>query len=71
MSKAEIVRFFAAIDNLRDKAMFETVYGAGVRISEIAHLRAQDIDSEQMRIFVHHGKGGKDRYTLLSQRNLS
>lgn len=23
-----------------------------------------------MRIFVHHGKGGKDRFTLLSQRNL-
>jgi integrase/recombinase XerD len=70
MSKAEIVRFFSAIDNLQDKAMFETAYGAGLRISEVAHLRIQDIDSEQMRIFVHHGKGGKDRYTLLSQRNL-
>ena len=33
-------------------------------------LRTQDIDSEQMRIFVYHGKGGEDRYTLLSQRNL-
>jgi integrase/recombinase XerD len=70
MSKAEIVRFFSVIDNLRDKAMFETVYGAGLRISEIARLRTQDIDSEQMRIFVYHGKGGKDRYTLLSKRNL-
>lgn len=70
MSKAEIVRFFSAIDNLRDKVMFETIYGAGLRVSEIARLRVQDIDSEQMRIFVHHGKGGKDRYTLLSQRNL-
>ena len=70
MSKTEIVRFFSAIDNLRDKAMFETVYGAGLRISEIARLRTQDIDSEQMRIFVYHGKGGKDRYTLLSQQNL-
>jgi integrase/recombinase XerD len=70
MSKSEIVHFFSKIDNLRDKAMFETVYGAGLRISEIARLRVQDIDSKQMRIFVHHGKGGKDRYTLLSQRNL-
>lgn len=50
--------------------MFETVYGAGLRISEMIHLRVQDIDSKQMRIFVHHGKGGKDRFTLLSQRNL-
>ena len=70
MSKAEIVRFLSVIDNLRDKAIFETVYGAGLRVSEVVHLRVQDIDSEQMRIFVHQGKDGKDRYTLLSQRNL-
>lgn len=70
MSKDEIVRFFSVIDNLRDKAMFETVYGAGLRLSEIVHLRVQDIDSKQMRIFIHHGKGGKDRFTVLSQRNL-
>ena len=49
MSKNEIVRFFSVIDRLRDLA-----------ISEIVHLRVQDIDSEQMRIFVYHGKGGKD-----------
>ncbi len=70
MSKTELTRFFSVIDNLRDQAIFETVYGAGLRISEIARLRTQDIDSEQMRIFVSHGKGGKDRYTVLSQRNL-
>ncbi|MFT8890114.1 MAG: tyrosine-type recombinase/integrase [Ethanoligenens sp.] len=70
MSKDDIVRFFSMIDNSRDKAIFETVYGAGLRLSEIVHLRVQDVDSKQMRILVHHGKGGKDRYTLLSQRNL-
>ena len=65
MSKNELSRFFSSMDNLRDKAMFETAYGAGLRLSEIAHLRIQDIDSEQMRIFVHHGKGGKPRCTLI------
>lgn len=39
----DIVRFFSVIDNLRDKAMFETVYGAGLRLSEIVHLRVQRI----------------------------
>jgi Site-specific recombinase XerD len=71
MSKDEIVRFFSVIDNLRDRTIFETVYGAGLRVSEIAHLRIQDIDSKHMRIFVHQGKGFKDRFTLLSQRNLT
>lgn len=70
MSKAEIMHFFSVIDNLRDRAMFETIYGAGLRISEIVKLRVQDIDSKQMRIYVQKGKGNKDRYTLLSQRNL-
>lgn len=70
MNKAEIVKLFASIDNLRDKAIFMTIYGAGLRLSEITRLRVQDIDSEGMRIFVHQGKGGKDRFTLLSQANL-
>lgn len=70
MSKTEIVRFFSVIDNLRDKAIFETVYGAGLRVSEVSKLRVQDIDSSGMRLFVHLGKGGRDRFTLLSQRNL-
>jgi len=70
MSKDDIVQFFSVIDNLRDRAIFETVYGAGLRLSEIAHLRVQDIDSQGMRLFVYQGKCGKDRYTLLSERNL-
>ena len=70
MSKTEIMKFFSVIDNLRNKAMFETIYGSGLRISEIVKLRVQDIDSEGMRIYVQKGKGKKDRYTLLSQRNL-
>ena len=70
MSKSDITKFFAAIDNLRDKAIFMTIYGAGLRLSEITHLRTQDIDSENMRLFVHQGKGGKDRFTLLSSANL-
>ena len=70
MSKLEIMRFFSVIDNLRDRAMFETIYGSGLRISEIVKLRVQDIDSKQMRIYIQKGKGNKDRYTLLSERNL-
>ena len=70
MSKTEIIKLFSVIDNLRDKTMFETIYGSGLRVSEIVKLRVQDIDSEKMRIYVQKGKGNKDRYTLLSQRNL-
>ncbi len=70
MSKKDLIKFFSGIDNLRDRAIFETIYGSGIRLSECAALRVQDIDSENMRLFVYHGKGGKDRYTILSKSNL-
>ena len=70
ISKADIAQFLDCIDNLRDKAIFTTIYGSGLRLCEIVRLRVQDIDSEKMRIFVHQGKGGKDRYTLLSEHSL-
>jgi len=55
---------------LKYKAMFMTVYGSGLRISELCNLRIQDIDSENMRILVWEGKESKYRYTLISQTNL-
>jgi site-specific recombinase XerD len=70
ISKEDIVRFLDGIDNLRDRAIFSTIYGSGLRLCEIVRLRVADIDSPNMRVFVHQGKGGKDRYTLLSQSNL-
>lgn len=55
---------------LKYKVMFMTVYGGGLRISELCNLRIQDIDSKNMRMLVREGKKSKYRYTLLSQINL-
>ena len=55
---------------LKYKAMFMTVYGGGLRISELCNLKTSDIDSKNMRILVREGKESKYRYTLLSQTNL-
>ena len=51
---------------LKYKAMFMTVYGGGLRVSELCNLRIQDIDSENMRILVREGKESKYRYTYKS-----
>jgi integrase/recombinase XerD len=39
---------------------------AGLRASEVCHLKVTDIDSERMLIHVEQGKGGKDRKAMLS-----
>jgi site-specific recombinase XerD len=56
--------------NVKHKAWFMLAYGSGLRVSEIAALRVCDIESKSMRLFVYYGKGGKDRYTLLSRECL-
>jgi integrase/recombinase XerD len=66
----ELARFFAAITNLKHRAILMTAYAAGLRVSEVTRLRVADIDSERMVIRVRQGKGQKDRYVMLSPRLL-
>jgi site-specific recombinase XerD len=67
LSRSEVGQLIDAVTNTKHKAMLMLAYSAGLRVSEIARLKVADIDSEGMRIFVRAGKGGKDRYTLLSK----
>jgi integrase/recombinase XerD len=66
----ELARFFAAVKNLKHRALLMTAYAAGLRVSEVTRLRIADIDSARMVIRVRHGKGQKDRYVMLSPRLL-
>ncbi|MDF2950326.1 MAG: putative transposase [Sedimentibacter sp.] len=47
-----------------------TIYGAGLRVSEITNLKTSDIYASSMRILIRQGKGKRDRFTLLSKTNL-
>ncbi len=59
LSASEVVRFFEAITNLKHRAILMTAYAAGLRISEVTHLRVADIDSQRMVIRVDQGKGAR------------
>jgi integrase/recombinase XerD len=70
LSPEELTRFFAAVGRLHHRALLITAYAAGLRVSEVAALRVEDIDSRRMVIRVRQGKGRKDRYVMLSPKLL-
>lgn len=50
----------------RDKALFETLYSSGCRVSELSALCIEDLDLEAGRAKVN-GKGAKERLVFLSE----
>ncbi len=70
LSEQQVGALLDAAPTKKYRAIFTTVYSAGLRVSEVAHLKIRDIDSDGMQIRVNQGKGGKDRYTLLAKRTL-
>jgi site-specific recombinase XerD len=64
-SKEQISALFSEISNPKHNAVLRTVYGAGLRVSEVVQLRPEHILSERGLIRVEQGKGKKDRYTVL------
>ena len=75
LSVAEVDRLLAAPDTaqprgLRDRAILETFYATGLRVSELAHLEldALHFDAEYIRCT---GKGDKERVVPISGRAMA
>ncbi len=66
LSREEVSRLPEATNSLKYKTAFSVVYGAGLRISEVASLKISDIDGERKTLHVEQGKGRKDRYAMFS-----
>jgi site-specific recombinase XerD len=67
---SEVRTMLSVMENLKHRAVLTITYSAGLRVSETAHLKVTDIDSKRMMVRVRQGKGGKDRYTILSKTAL-
>lgn len=66
----ELKQFYAVIENPVHKLIFETLEGTGLRISELCNLELRRIDFKSNLIFVHKGKGDKDRVTVVGSQLL-
>ncbi len=65
LTEEEVNLLFAAPDistedGIRDRAMLETIYAAGLRVSELVSLKQSDVDV-LTGLVVCHGKGSKER----------
>jgi len=66
LSREEVSRLINAAGTLFRRTLLMTLYGTGMRRSELAHVKVGDIDSQRMTIRVVAGKRGKDRDLPLS-----
>ena len=62
----EVSQFLDSVLCLKHRVILTVCYAAGLRISEVVRLKPSAIDSRRMVIRVNAGKGGKDRYVMLS-----
>ncbi len=70
LSPEEVGAFLAVVKSLKHRVILTVCYAAGLRVSEAIRLKAAAIDSQRMVIRIQAGKGGKDRYVMLSPRLL-
>ena len=66
LSEEEVTRILKQIKNLKHKCIIYLIYSAGLRLTEVVHLRITDIYSDRKQIFIRSAKGNKDRYGILS-----
>jgi len=66
LSVDEVARLLDGSKNPKHRAALAVAYGAGLRASEVVHLKVTDIDSDRMIVRVVQGKGQRDRYAMLS-----
>lgn len=64
LTKEEVHRVFEQLTG-QPLLMARLLYGTGLRLAEMLSLRVKDVDFASHTVHVRHGKGGKDRITVL------
>lgn len=68
LSRAEISLIISSISNPKHKLILSLAYGAGLRVSEVVSLKVQDINTEELTIYLRNAKGQKDRLSIIPEK---
>lgn len=71
LSQQEVKQLLDACQSPKQLALIELFYSSGLRLEELQLLKMTDIDAPLNRIRVNHGKGKRQRYTILSKKCLA
>lgn len=66
LSVQQIQELFEVTHNLKHRTILMFTYCTGMRLGEVCRVQTKDILLSRKMVFVRKGKGGKDRYTILS-----
>ncbi|MCK5602778.1 site-specific integrase [Candidatus Pacearchaeota archaeon] len=70
LSVEEVRLILGHVSMFHNRVFLTTVYNCGLRLQEALDLQVSDIDSNRMMVYIHRGKGAKDRYVPLPEKTL-
>lgn len=65
LNREEVGRILQACPNAKHRMLLETVYGCGLRVSEVVVLKIRHIDGERRLLRTEQTKGAKDRLVII------
>ena len=61
ISEEKILAGIITVENLKHRTLLLLAYSCSLRVSEAVGVQVSNIDRDRMQMFIHQGKGKKDR----------
>ena len=68
LSEKEVKHLLLSVPNFKHRCLIALFYGSGLRLDEMCQLKMSCIDAENAQLKVEHGKGNKQRFTVLPKK---
>lgn len=68
LSRSEIQKIIDSTENAKYRLMISLGYACGLRVSEVVHLKVNDLDIDELVVHIKGAKGKKDRISVLPKK---